>query len=142
MQLDNDKTFLGTGWAFPPTFSGWQRRANMVSYEEDIRESLRILFTTNPGERVMQPTYGCGLKKKVFSVINASAITEIKDMVEKAILFFEVRITLNSIDIDASDSIEGILRLYLEYTVRTTNTRNNMVYPFYFRQGTGLRQTS
>ncbi len=140
--IGKEKNFLGTGWAFPPSFNGPRREAAMVSHEDDIRESLRILFSTNPGERVMQPTYGCGLKKKVFANIDASTLTEIKDLVEKAVLFFEVRITLNSIDIDTGNMFEGELRLLLDYTIRTTNTRNNMVYPFYFRQGTGLRQAA
>jgi phage baseplate assembly protein W len=139
MSTTFDKTFLGTGWAFPPRFDGPYRRARMVSHEDDIRESLHILFSTTPGERVMQPAYGCGLKKKVFAHIDANAITEIKDMIEKAVLFFEVRIALNGIDIDTSELFDGVLRILLDYTVRTTNTRNNMVYPFYFRQGTGLR---
>ncbi|AMS33760.1 hypothetical protein AEM42_09270 [Betaproteobacteria bacterium UKL13-2] len=140
MTTNFDKTFLGTGWAFPPRFDGQYRRARMVFHEDDIKESLHILFSTTPGERVMQPDYGCGLKKKVFSHIDANTITEIKDMIEKAVLFFEVRIAINGIDIDTSEFFDGVLRILLDYTVRTTNTRNNMVYPFYFRQGTGLRR--
>ncbi len=141
MQTDMDKSFLGTGWAFPPTFQGAARHAEMVSYELDIWQSLQILFATNPGERVMQPTYGCGLKRLVFESINANLITEIKDVVEKAILFFEVRIALNAIEIETSEAFDGKLYLHLDYTIRRTNTRNNMVYPFYFKQGTGLTQT-
>jgi phage baseplate assembly protein W len=134
-----DQTFLGTGWTFPPRFEGLQRKACMVSHEDDIHESLHILFSTTPGERVMQPAYGCGLKKKVFDHIDANALTEIRNMIEQAVLFFEARISLNSVDIDISELFDGVLRIRLDYTVRRTNTRNNMVYPFYFRQGTGLR---
>lgn len=138
--MSTDKTFLGRGWAFPPCFEGAQRLASMVAHEQDIRESLRILLSTNPGERVMQPAYGCGLKRMVFANVDVGTITEIRDAVEKAILFFEVRITLNAIDIDASDVYDGLLRIRIDYTVRSTNTRNNVVYPFYFRQGTGLER--
>ena len=127
-----DTAFLGTGWAFPPSFDGHTRQARMVSQEHDIRESLHILLSTTPGERLMQPDYGCGLRRMVFEHLNDSTLTETRDVVQKAVLFFEVRITLNAVDVDESEWAEGLLRLTLDYTVRTTNTRTNMVYPFYF----------
>ncbi len=111
----------------------------MVSEETDIRESLYILLSTSPGERIMLPSYGCGLKSNVFETVNESVVTEIKDIIERAILFYETRITLNSINVDTEKQYNGILKILLEYTVRTTNNRSNMVYPFYFREGTLIR---
>lgn len=135
-----DKSFLGTGWGFPPEFNLRTREVNMVSEEDDIRDSLRILFSTTPGERLMQPTYGCGLKTLVFEQFSETTITEIKDMVERAVLFFEHRITLNGVDVEAEGIYEGVIKILLTYTVRTTNSRSNMVYPFYFLEGTNVRQ--
>ena len=113
----------------------------MVSQDEDVVQSLHILLGTVLGERVMQPAYGCDLKRMVFEVVNDSSITEIKDIVSKAVLFFEVRITLHSIEVDIEGLYDGVLRLRLDYTLRTTNTRTNMVYPFYLREGSNLRTT-
>lgn len=110
----------------------------MTSGEDDIRESLAILFATALGERVMQPTYGCELRAMVFTVIDASAVTAIQDAVRRAVLFCEPRIDLESVEVDESRAAEGILHLDLVYTVRGTNTRSNMVYPFYFLEGTSL----
>ena len=147
---DSGKAFLGTGWAFPPSFerrlhgAGQARPsvgASLVATEEDIRQSLRILLGTVPGERVMQPAYGCGVQKLVFEIVNDATLTEMRHLVEKAILFFEPRITVNAVDIDASREFEGELRIHIDYTVRTTNSRSNMVYPMYFREGTGLPVT-
>jgi len=138
-----DTTFLGTGWNFPPGFDTSDRGAVMVSEEDDIEQSLVILLSTSPGERVMHPSYGCGLRRMVFEHIDASAITEIKDLVEKAVLFFEVRITLDAVRID-TDSLfeEGLLRIRLDYTVRTTNARGNMVFPLYITEGNGALQAT
>jgi phage baseplate assembly protein W len=133
-------TFLGTGWSFPPSFDFGRRQAAMVSQDEDIEQSLVILLSTHPGERVMQPSYGCGLKRMVFEHMNQSALTEIKDLVEKAVLFFEVRITLNEVQIETSEMFEGVLRLRLDYTVRTTNARANLVFPLYITEGSGELQ--
>jgi phage baseplate assembly protein W len=133
-----DKTFLGTGWAFPPSFEPTTGAVMLASAEEDIAQSLRILFATSPGERVMQPTYGCELKAMVFEELTASTITDIKDIVERAIRFFEVRITLNRIDVDETDWLHGELRLILDYTIRTTNTRSNLVFPLYLKEGSSV----
>ncbi len=129
--------FLGTGWAFPPAFDDRQLSAVMVEQVEDIEESLRILMSTRPGERVMHPTYGCDLRRMVFETIDTSTITEIRDLVEKAVLFFEPRITLQQVDIDDSELPNGVLRLRLDYTIRTTNARHNWVFPLYLNELSG-----
>lgn len=136
-----DKKFLGSGWSFPPEFHrhGGTLGVKMVSEDEDIGESLEILLSTSPGERVMQPDYGCGLQAKIFDSINASSITEIKDLIERAVLFFEPRIALEEIDVDTEDAAEGKLWIRLSYRVRKTNSRRNIVYPFYYLEGSQLR---
>lgn len=136
--MGDDSSFLGTGWGFPPSFDHVSRSATLVSAEEDIVQSLWILFGTTPGERVMQPSYGCDLKFLLFEDLSESLITDIKDAIERAIRFFEVRITLNEVTVDDSDGLNGVLRLGVDYTVRSTNTRNNIVYPLYLREGSGV----
>jgi hypothetical protein len=131
-----DQSFLGTGWSFPPEFDPVARESRMVSADDDIRESLQILLSTAPGERVMNPSFGCGLRTRVFDTVSASMITEVKDIVERAILFYEPRITLNGIDIVQRDALGGILDIDIRYTVRSTNTRSNLVYPFYYLEAT------
>lgn len=137
--MDMNKSFLGTGWAFPPEFDLKTRQAKMVSQEADIMESLKIILSTSPGERVMQPTFGCGLRPRIFDNINPGTITLISDIIKRAVLFFEPRITLNSIRVDTQNQYEGFVNILLEYTIRSTNNRNNMVYPFYFKEGTDIK---
>ena len=111
----------------------------MVAEEEDIRESLMILLSTRPGERIMQPAYGCGLHAMVFETVNESTVTEIRDLIERAILFYEPRINLEGVEVEMEDVYEGRLDIRIDYTIRQTNTRSNMVYPFYFIEGTHVR---
>ncbi len=129
--------FLGTGWAFPPAFDGRQLQALMVDQVDDIEESLRILMSTRPGERVMHPTYGCDLQRMVFEHIGTGTLTEIRSLIERAVLFFEPRITLRSVDIDTDELIDGVLRLQLSYLVRSSNSRHNWVYPLYLSERSG-----
>ena len=139
--VDINKAFLGVGWGFPPEFHkhGDALEVKMVAEEEDIGESLRILLSTRPGERVMQPDYGCGLHAMVFETIDESTVTELKDIIDRAILFYEPRITLEDIDVNTEDELDGRLKIQLNYTVRKTNTRSNIVYPFYYLEGSQVR---
>jgi phage baseplate assembly protein W len=133
----SDIPFLGTGWSFPPTFDKDGATVEMLSDENDIRSSLEILLSTSVGERIMQPRYGCNLKNFLFEPLNTTMKAYIKDLVKKAILYFEPRVKLEEISLVADDN-NGMLVITVEYTVRTTNTRNNLVFPFYIQEGTNV----
>ncbi|MEL6424254.1 MAG: GPW/gp25 family protein [Pseudomonadota bacterium] len=136
-----DPGFLGRGWSFPPRFSATTGRVVQVEAEEDIVESLRILFSTRPGERVMHPRYGCRLHDLVFEPMDDETEAAIETAIARAILFFEPRIELEDVSVETRDWLEGHLAIQLVYRVRTTNTRHNIVYPFYQREGTLLSAT-
>lgn len=135
---DNIKSFLGTGWSFPPQFLDSTSGIKMTSNEDDIAESIYILLTTIPGERIMNPEYGCDLHSQVFQNINASTLTTIEDLISTAILYFEPRVRVENIYIDASNQLEGRLDVNITYVVKGVNSRRNMVYPFYLIEGTDL----
>jgi uncharacterized protein len=126
-------SILGRGWAFPPRFDSHQQ-AVMVENEEDIEESLRILFRTRVGERVMQHAYGTRLHEMVFEEATEQTFTVITSMVKKAVMFFEPRIELEKVEVLRSGDDLARLDLLLHYRIRTTNTRHNMVYPLYLDQ--------
>jgi phage baseplate assembly protein W len=128
--------FLGTGWGFPPTFSRSLQGVEMVSGVTDIHQSLRILFATVPGERIMLPLYGCDLWRMVFRTLTTTLLTELKDMVEQAIVLWEPRIDLLAVEVVQDPAEDGLVRIEVEFVVRRTNTRSNFVYPFYMREAT------
>ena len=130
--------FLGKGWSFPMSFSAQDGSSQMVEGVEDVEQSLWILLSTEPGERTMNPGYGCRLKSLVFEVINSNSIAKIRRTVEQAILYHEPRIIVNRVDIDTEDSLQGVLKIVIDYDIRTTNTRHNLVYPYYIIEGTNV----
>lgn len=141
MNNDNnneEKSFLGTGWNFPPTFNKASASTEMISNEEDIRSSLEILLSTRIGERIMQPTYGCEMTRLLFEPIDATLKTYIKDLINDAILYHEPRIILNDLDLIETDPESGLVEAIIDYTITSTNTRNNYVYPFYKNEGTNI----
>jgi uncharacterized protein len=111
----------------------------MLSDEEDIKSSLEILLTTQPGERVMRPDYGCNLDELVFEPLTTTFKTYMKDLISTAILYYEPRIEVNSIDLDDTGELEGRILIVIDYTVSATNTRFNFVFPFYKNEATDLK---
>lgn len=128
--------FLGKGWSFPVTFSNQGRSVGIVEAEEDIRQSLEILLSTSVGERVLNPTFGWKRDALVFEPLSTSFAAYLAREIETAILFFESRIELNHVNFDAAPDPGGLVLIRLDYTVRATNTRTNLVYPFYVDQAT------
>jgi len=126
-----DEQFLGKGWAFPLVFENQGRTVQMADAEEDIRQSLRILLATELGERVMRPAFGWKRNALLFEPLSTTFATYLKRELETAILFYEPRIDLNRVSFDDSQRVEGRLEIRLDYTIRATNSRSNLVYPFY-----------
>lgn len=138
MQPSIKKSFLGTGWGFPPSFHEQSRALELVSEEEDIKQSLFLLMSTAPGERVLNPAYGCDLSRLVFERISEALRYQIKAVVSRAILLFEPRVTVENIEVNVVSLEPGQLAVKVEYTVIQTNTRDNIVYPFYLHEGTSI----
>lgn len=136
--MDSKNSFLGTGWAFPPEFVKEQKQTKMISNEEDIKSSLHVLLTTRLGERVMFPEYGCNLEELMFEALNRTLITYTIDLIKTAILYHEPRIDVIKIDISETDPLEGKLVISIDYIVRATNSRTNVVFPFYKEEGTDI----
>lgn len=132
------KSFLGTGWAFPPTFSEHDRSLEVVSEEKDIQQSLFILISTVPGERLMNPKYGCDLYRLVFQRITEALRQEIRFMVTRAIEDFEPRVTVESVEVHIVSFEPGLLHIVVDYKVIQTNSRANIVYPFYLQEGSSV----
>lgn len=136
MEIDND--FLGRGWSFPPEFKLGHKEVMMTTGNEDIQNSIIILLSTKLKERVMLPKYGCNLEDLLFKPLDLTLETEIKDIITRAILYHESRIDVLSIDLEASNQVEGRVVIQVNYQIRNTNTRSNLVYPFYKGEATEI----
>lgn len=129
-------SFLGRGWGFPPRFGPHGASVEMVSGAQDISQSLEILLSTQLGERAMRPDFGCDLREFQFEPVSQALVNELSAIVSNAITAYEPRIQLEAIDVSDDDAIHGLLNIRVDYTVRATNSRFNLVYPFYLREAT------
>ena len=124
------RDFLGKGWKFPVQVDGTGRIA-LSRFEDDIREAVRIILLTAKGERVMRPEFGTGLHNFVFETMSVTNIGTIQAAVQNALIQWEPRIELLSVTVEADPGEVGKLLINIDYEVRATNTRFNLVFPFY-----------
>jgi uncharacterized protein len=134
-----DKSFLGIGWSFPPTFQRAWYGVEMLTEEEDVQSSIHIIVSTVTGERVLLPTFGCNLQPYLFESINASNIALIEKIVREALVFHEPRIVVEGI-VTTPEMESGRLMINVQYSIITTNTRYNYVFPFYIHEATNIER--
>jgi uncharacterized protein len=126
------KAFLGVGFAFPPAAASGDLAT--AAYETDIQQSIQIILGTAPGERVMRPDFGAGLKKLIFEPMNTTTAALAQFNVQQALTQWEPRIDQVTVNVTPQPST-GSLQICIRYRVRSTNTFYNLVYPFYLTEG-------
>jgi uncharacterized protein len=133
MAAISNKSFLGIGWNFPVAQVAGQ--TEMAAYEEDVRQAILIILLTNPGERMMRPTFGAGLNDFLFGPINPTTMATIEQRVEDSLIDWEARIDVISVSVAPDDKNVATLLIDIAYRVRATNNVGNLVYPFYLGEG-------
>ena len=131
-RLTGKRAHLGVGWAFPvkPTGGklGWAR------YEEDVEQAIEIILRTSPGERVMEPAFGAGLRRFVFAGNSAVTHRRVEDAVQRALVDQEARITVERVQARAADGEPNLMEIEIDYVVRRSNAFYNRVFPFYLTE--------
>lgn len=120
--------FLGQGWKFPVSVS--KERICSVDGESSIRESIMLILSTAKGERLMHPEFGCRLNEILFDHNNTSSATLIRIFVEEALLVWEPRIEVLDVQV-TPHADEPVMNIFIEYLVKSVNSKENLVYPFY-----------
>ncbi|WP_108805104.1 GPW/gp25 family protein [Aquimarina sp. Aq107] len=130
--------FLGNGWSFPPAFAVGGAEVILTSGEEDIKQSLQILLSTSLKERIMHPDFGCDLSQFLFEELDHKFANELSGIVSRAVLLYEPRIEVNNVLITDIDPENGVVHINVDYLVRATNNRFNLIYPFYINEASSV----
>jgi uncharacterized protein len=128
-----EKQFLGKGWHFPISPDGLGR-IRMSEHEDDIREAIVIILGTAKGERPTRPDFGCGINDFTFEIVNSTVIGQIETTVRESLQQWEPRIEVLAVTVSTEAISKGKLHINIDYLVRSTNNRFNLVYPFYLTE--------
>jgi len=123
--------FLGLGWNFPIGLDDGGQIELAPDGEEGIRQSIWMILGTSPGERLMRPDFGCGIHNMVFCVNNAATASAVAGAVREALAVWEPRIDVLDVYAAPDPTRPSLLVIEINYQVRSTNSRFNLVYPFY-----------
>jgi phage baseplate assembly protein W len=129
-------SFLGAGWTFPiatqVTAVGQTSGPMQMSQDDQkILQSIWIILTTSPGERVMRGDFGCGLNRLVFANLSQATLGQVVNQVQVALAKWEPRIEVLAVDAAPSANEPNVLLIDIDYLVTITNSRFNLVYPYY-----------
>lgn len=115
-------------WSFPPEFSPGIQPTRLVSGEENIKQSLQILFSTLRGERIHRFDYGFPFREMAFETQTLSMQVYITNSIKQAVALFEPRVKLEDVVIDEEKAGEGIWKILLVYTILQNGEKDTLTY--------------
>lgn len=129
--------FLGRGFGFPVSVRNATGQFKESAGEEDIRQAICIILSTRKGERVMRPEFGCDIYNFMFGTMDDTSVYLMEEAMREALIRWEPRIRDIEVQGQLSQADSGVIEFHIAYVVRSTNSKYNMVYPFYISEGTG-----
>jgi uncharacterized protein len=126
----NIKSFLGNGLHFPVRMNA-RGEIMLVTGSEDIEQSIRIILSTRPGERVMRPTFGCRAHDLLFEPRSAATASLLTDYVYEALQMWEPRIEVQDVSVTAGGADDSALLVEIVYQIKSTHDTRSIVYPFF-----------
>jgi phage baseplate assembly protein W len=122
--------FLGRGVRFP---MGVDQAGSIAlsAGRDNVQSAIRMILGTAPGERVMRPQFGCRIWDLLFEPVNGNTIGLMAQAVRESVARWEPRVVLQDVQVQPDTADPGLVHIDVEYVVRTTNDRRNLVYPFY-----------
>lgn len=124
------KPFLGRGWSFPVQPAPRERALLLAEGPEKVRQSIWLILETEPGERIMRPSFGCGLRRYLMKPNTSATRALMQRDIERALAQWEPRITLQAIRVEPGDDPSLVL-IDIAYTHLRDGSPGNLVYPFY-----------
>ncbi len=122
--------FLGKGWSFPVEPRAARRGLGYAAGPEKVRQSILLILETAPGERLMRPDFGCGLRRYLMKPNTAATRALVQRDVELALATWEPRIELEEVRVEAGDD-SALVLIHVHYIHRYDQSPGNLVYPFY-----------
>lgn len=122
--------FIGKGLAFPLKTDATGGLA-LVAREREVEEAIRMVLGTAHGERPMRPEFGCGIHDYVFAPADATTAGRIRYEVRRSLERWEPRVEVQDVHVSNDPGDQTILYIDVQYSLRGTNDKRNLVFPFY-----------
>jgi phage baseplate assembly protein W len=134
--MNQDKkhnAFFGVGLQQPFKINPSTGKTGLVSGVENIEQSIRAILSTKPGERLYHKDFGIDLTALIFEPQNAATLKSVEEKIISGLMQFQTMIIVDSVSFELN-APEGLINVDVSFTIRTTNTRGNYVYPYYIKE--------
>lgn len=122
--------WLGRGLAFPVVPDEPGRALALVEGPEKVRQSILTILDTEPGERVMRPAFGCGLRRFLMKPNSVATRALIARDVELALATWEPRVTVDAVEV-LPGTDPALVLVAVAYRQLVDGRPDNLVYPLY-----------
>jgi phage baseplate assembly protein W len=86
--------------------------------DESVRQSIRIILQTRPGEQLMRPDFGAGLQDFLHEPNSLATRQRIRDTIADALARWEPRIIVDRIEVWEVDDRPSELRVEVAYRLQ------------------------
>ncbi len=113
------QNIFGQGLGFPPRV-GADGRLAWSEGEENVRESIRVILLTEPGERLMRQEFGCGLRRFLFEPNTVTTRALIREAVMGAITAREPRVAVDEVTVATDPEDERLVAVEILFRLVAT----------------------
>ena len=124
--------WVGRGPRFPWFPDAATGRLEYVEGSELIRQSVATILDTEPGERVMQPTFGCGLRRYLIQPNSVTTRTAMGEDISTSLQLWEPRISVTNVAVTPGED-PSLVWIEISYVRKADRRPDNLVYPFYLK---------
>jgi phage baseplate assembly protein W len=124
--------FRGQGWRMPilPDAAGG---LGYIDGDDNIVQSVELSLRTVAGERVMRPNFGTTVADLLFAADSAQNLHRLEVAVDDAIKQWEPRVEVDQVQaVIVGDTQVDVT---VDYRILRTNTKRNLVFPYYMESG-------
>lgn len=107
------------GWPFLPVPQSGQ--LSYPTLEQSVRDSIRVILMTRPGEQLMRPRYGAGLENFLDEGNTVALRAQIQSTIMQSLQNYENRITVDAVDVDPVPNSPAEVQVQIYYRMLRTN---------------------
>jgi uncharacterized protein len=118
---------FGLAWPLVPQDGALPRAQDLAR----IQQALRMVLETEPGERLMRPDFGCGLRRFLQQPNSGATRAQMENAVREALTRWEPRIALLNLSVEPDAEVASAVWVVVDYELRLDGRRDSLVYPFH-----------
>ncbi len=108
-------------WPFLPVPDPQTGQLSYTTLEQSVRDSIRIILTTRPGEQLMEPFFGAGLQNFLDEGNTVALRRQIQTAITNSLQTYEARIAVDAVEVETVAGASSQIHVQIYYRLLRTN---------------------